>query len=34
VPALADGGELVGDLVSACPQADWDTILGDLCLEP
>lgn len=34
VPALADGGELVGDLVSACPDADWDTILGDLCLEP
>lgn len=33
-PALADGGELVGDLVSACPAADWDTILGDLCLEP
>lgn len=33
-PALADGGELVGDLVAACPDADWDAIIGDLCLEP
>jgi glycine cleavage system H lipoate-binding protein len=33
-PALADGGELVADLVAACPDADWDAIIGDLCLEP
>lgn len=31
-PALADGGELVDDVMAACPGADWDTILGDLCL--
>lgn len=33
-PALADGGELVADLMAACPDADWDAIIGDLCLEP
>ena len=33
-PALADGGELVDDLMSACPRADWDAIIGDLCLQP
>lgn len=32
--ALADGGELVGDLMGAYPDADWDAILADLCLEP
>ncbi|MBK8167456.1 MAG: hypothetical protein IPK64_16050 [bacterium] len=32
--ALADGGELVADLMRACPAADWDAIIGDLCLEP
>ena len=34
VPALADGGELVDDLMAACPDADWDAIIGDLCLQP
>lgn len=33
-PALADGGELVDDLMAACPRADWDAIIGDLCLQP
>jgi hypothetical protein len=33
-PALADGGELVDDLMAACPDADWDAIIGDLCLQP
>lgn len=32
--ALADGGELVGDLMGAYPDADWDAILADICLEP
>ncbi len=32
--ALADGGELVDDLMGAYPDADWDAILADLCLEP
>ena len=32
--ALADGGELVGDLMGAYPDADWDAILADLCLTP
>lgn len=31
---LADGGEMVDDLIGAYPDADWDTIIGDLCLEP
>jgi hypothetical protein len=31
---LADGGEMVDDLISAYPDADWDAIVGDLCLEP
>ncbi|MBK7670235.1 MAG: hypothetical protein IPJ24_02425 [bacterium] len=34
VPALADGGEMVDDLMAACPDADWDAIIGDLCLLP
>ncbi len=34
VPALADGGELVDDVMAACPDADWDAIIADLCLEP
>lgn len=33
-PALADGGELVHDLMGAYPDADWESILADLCLEP
>jgi glycine cleavage system H lipoate-binding protein len=32
-PALADGGLPVDDLVQACPDADWDGILGQVCLE-
>jgi hypothetical protein len=31
---LADGGEMVTDLIGAYPDADWDAIIGDLCLEP
>jgi len=31
---LADGGEMVDDLIGAYPDADWDAIIGDLCLEP
>ncbi len=34
VPTLADGGELVPDLMGAYPDADWASILADLCLEP
>jgi hypothetical protein len=32
-PALADGGLPVGDLVNACPAADWDAIWAELWLE-
>jgi hypothetical protein len=33
-PALADGGELVPDVGAAVPPERYDTILGDLFLEP
>jgi hypothetical protein len=32
-PVLADGGTPVDDLADAYPDADWDAIRGDLCLE-
>ena len=32
--SLADGGEMVEDVPGACPEADWDTIWGDMFLEP
>ena len=33
-PALADGGELVADLMGAYPDADWDAICGEFSLTP
>lgn len=33
-PALADGGELVADLIGAYPDADWDAICADFSLTP
>ncbi|MGZ3387636.1 MAG: glycine cleavage system protein H [Isosphaeraceae bacterium] len=33
VPALADGGVLMPDLMNAVPQADWDTVLADTFLQ-
>lgn len=33
-PALADGGEMVADLMGAYPQADWDAICGEFTLTP
>ncbi len=32
--SLADGGEVVRDVASAYPEADWDTIWGNLFLQP
>ncbi|MFO7609513.1 MAG: hypothetical protein R6X35_10000, partial [Candidatus Krumholzibacteriia bacterium] len=32
-PALADGGVPVGDLVQACPDADWDDLWARVWLE-
>ncbi|MBE0566289.1 MAG: hypothetical protein IH621_10050, partial [Krumholzibacteria bacterium] len=32
-PALADGGVPVGDLVQACPDADWDNLWAQVWLE-
>ncbi len=32
-PALADGGELLPDLMNAVPEADWDAVLADTFLE-
>ncbi|HEV2469209.1 MAG TPA: hypothetical protein VGS78_08440 [Candidatus Sulfotelmatobacter sp.] len=32
-PALADGGELMPNLMDAIPEADWDTVLSDTFLE-
>jgi glycine cleavage system H lipoate-binding protein len=32
-PVLTDGGTITGDLVQAYPQADWDDIWGQVCLE-
>lgn len=31
--AMADGGAMVDDLVAACPDADWDAIWGQVCLD-
>lgn len=31
--ALADGGLPMADLPAACPDADWDTVWGLLCLQ-
>jgi hypothetical protein len=31
-PALADGGQVVSDLMGALPEADWDTVLADTFL--
>ena len=33
IPALADGGVLVGDLSSAIPEEDRDRVLGEMLLE-
>lgn len=32
--ALADGGELMHDLIHNAPEAAWDAILGEVFLEP
>src|SRR5437762_1611397 len=32
-PALADGGVLMPDLMSAVPDADWDAVLADTFLQ-
>jgi glycine cleavage system H lipoate-binding protein len=32
--SLADGGEIVNDVCSAYPHADWESVCGDLALEP
>jgi len=32
--SLADGGELVNDLPGNYPDADWDSVLGEMFLEP
>ena len=29
----ADGGAPVDDLVAACPDADWDDLWGQICLD-
>jgi hypothetical protein len=31
---LADGGVPVADLAASCPDADWDTVCGEMFLEP
>lgn len=31
---LADGGVPVADLAASCPHADWDTVCGEMFLEP
>lgn len=33
-PALADGGVPVEDIPAACPAADWDSVAGEMFLEP
>ena len=33
MPLMADGGEVVDDLPAAYPQADWDGIWGQVCLD-
>ncbi len=33
VPALADGGVLMPNLMDAVPQADWDSVLADTFLQ-
>jgi hypothetical protein len=32
--SLADGGELMHDVISNAPEAAWDSILGEVFLEP
>ncbi len=32
--SLADGGEVVGDVPAACPQADWNEVWSEMFLEP
>jgi hypothetical protein len=32
--SLADGGELMHDVISNAPEASWDAILGQVFLEP
>jgi hypothetical protein len=31
---LADGGVPVADLAASCPHADWDSVCGEMFLEP
>jgi hypothetical protein len=31
--SLADGGELTDDLTAAYPEADWDSVLGEVFLN-
>ena len=33
-PTLADGGVLVADISAGYPRADWDTVCGEMFLEP
>ncbi len=33
-PTLADGGVLVADISQGYPTADWDTVCGEIFLEP
>lgn len=33
IPMLADGGDLIDDLVEAYPRADWEDIWAQVCLE-
>jgi hypothetical protein len=33
-PALADGGVPVADIAASYPKADWDTVCGEMFLEP
>jgi hypothetical protein len=34
VPSLADGGVPVSDIAAAYPRTDWDTVCGEMFLEP
>ena len=34
VPSLADGGVPVADIAAAYPKTDWDTVCGEMFLEP
>jgi hypothetical protein len=33
-PTLADGGVLVPDIAASYPKADWDSVCGEMFLEP